>query len=266
VSLPSCCPGGFTSYVLNTNSDATGVGISLDVEKGGHAYALEEPLRSRFTLHFANMLAINLGTQPINRSDIYSDDEPLIPPPFSESVRPFDAVILDGHYLRTYKTAHSETPWDRDRLLVSQFIIALQAVAIGGTLVVKMSHAEVVPVAKLLYMLDVLSQTVRLWKPESMHATRGTFYVVAKGVGFGEHGEHLDYCIDGLRGVWQELYSGGEEGKGRFMADTDLDFVVTNEDLVDSYLPRLIKLCNPVWWRQGNALQRWFARKDVGRV
>ncbi|EIN04010.1 hypothetical protein PUNSTDRAFT_77041, partial [Punctularia strigosozonata HHB-11173 SS5] len=251
----SCCPGGFTSYILNHHPRATGVGVSLEEAKGGHPYLLEHRLRSRFTLHSADILSFNLGTQ--------SPDGEVDHPPIAEYKRHFGLVLVDGHYLRAQRAAHPDTPWDRHRVLISQLILALQTVKIGGTLIVKMSHPEAVPVAKLIRMLDLLSQTVRLWKPWSLHSTRGSFYVVAQGVGLGERGDRLQHYASQLKEVWQKLYSGGKQGRGRFMVDSDFDFVITNEDVVETYLHRLVKLATPVWRRQAVALQQWFIKHNI---
>ncbi|KAJ7855989.1 hypothetical protein B0H14DRAFT_3644934 [Mycena olivaceomarginata] len=56
-----CCPGGFTSYILSKNPHASGVGISLPVERGGHACLLEEPHLRRFELHWADLTQYQLG-------------------------------------------------------------------------------------------------------------------------------------------------------------------------------------------------------------
>src|SRR5262245_32273298 len=60
-----CCPGGFSSYILNKNVHSTGVGISLDVESGGHAFLLEENLRPRLELKLTDLTRYQLGPAPV---------------------------------------------------------------------------------------------------------------------------------------------------------------------------------------------------------
>lgn len=248
-----CCPGGFTSYILDRNSSATGYGISLDVEKGGHPFHLEKYHRARFQLLFADLTYFQLGPSV--------DSNPMLKPlPFRLKPRSFHLVVLDGHQLRTHKGARG---WDIDRLLISQLILALEAVRDGGTIVIKLSRLGHDRTAKVLCMLDMVCGSLSTCKPESMHAIRGTFYAIAKEVGQGADAARLPAIIEGLRELWFELTFGGENGGGRFMLESDLDFVISKEELIDHYLDRLIELGRGVWMTQARALHRFLQRKGI---
>ncbi|KAF7337909.1 hypothetical protein MVEN_02014100 [Mycena venus] len=208
-----CYPGGFTSYILSKNSSAQGLGISSEIENGGHRFLLEDRHRSS---------------------------------------KRFDIVLLDGHQLRRQPSAR---PGDWDRLLVSQIIIGLQAIKKGGTLVIKLADAEQINTAKLLHMFDVLSTSLETFKPRYMHANRGTFYVIVKGMGEGRGATRLSTLVNSFKELWVDLTIGGADGAGRVLNDEDLDFIVSTMEVRQAKnLDRLIDLSRRVWEVQARAL------------
>ncbi|KAJ7598635.1 hypothetical protein C8J56DRAFT_769900 [Mycena floridula] len=243
-----CNPGGFTSYILNKNQAATGLGISLPVERGGHVFTLEMRLRTRFNLFEADLNQYQLG--PVEAKGLTD-----LPSAISTG-RTIDLAILDGHHLRKNLQAD---PWDIDVLLVSQIIIALQSVRLGGTMVIKLSRIDRVRTIKLMFMLDALSATLFTVKPVTMHNKRGSFYAVAQAVGFGLQGHEIGFFVAEFKKVWWELKFGGKDGKGRFMALSDLDFIITSDTLrcdKVQYLDRVIELGRDVWRIQTVALEK----------
>lgn len=176
--------------------------------------------------------------------------------------------MLDGHALRTYghdgiimtpdelKAAHGVY---RDRLLVSQLIIALEAVSPGGTILIRLSHIECFPAAQLLYMLDALADSIVVHKPHVMHAMRGTFYVIAKGVNGSARAALRERYLDGLKKLWGKL----GEGRGRMMVPGDIDFIATADTILEEYLDRLIELGRGVWLTQIRGLSHLFKKKGI---
>jgi hypothetical protein len=148
-------------------------------------------------------------------------------------------------------------------LLISQLIICLEAISMSGTIIMKLSKPERVVTAKLLYMLDVLSLSLATWKPVFIHATRPTFYVVAKGVGYGRQGYQLPYLLHGLRVLWMELTYGGVTGTGRGMVPKDLDFIVNKRGLKTFFGDRLQQLGQHVWFVQEESLRGWYKAEGV---
>jgi hypothetical protein len=142
-------------------------------------------------------------------------------------------------------------------------VIGLQAVKTGGTIVVKLSKPDAVRTAKLLYMLDMVSDSLLTCKPLSMHANRGTFYAIAKGVGLGTNAVQMPTIVEGLKRLWVELTFSGDNGCGRFSNQTDLDFIISTEELVDHYLARLIELGREVWIIQARKLRDLLRKKGV---
>lgn len=241
-----CCPGGFSSYILSKNVRSTGVGISLAVESGGHGFLLEENLQPRLELNIADLTYYQLGPTIIA-------DPKLQHLPFAPDTRPFDLVLLDGHPLRT-SISKGGAAHDRltSRLLISQLIIGLQATTISGTIIMKLAKPERPVTAKLLYMFDKLSLSVTTWKPVFMHATRDTFYMVAKGFGLGKQLHRLREWLAGLKELWLSLtYDGLEK-----ICPADLDFIATQMEL-DAFAYRLQQLSQHIWQVQLSSLSGW---------
>jgi len=250
-----CCPGGFSSYILSKNPNSMGTGMSLAVESGGHGFLLEEHLRARLQLMLADITYYQLGLITIN-------DPQLQPFPFHPDSQKFDLVLLNGHPLRTCKGSKAQN-FIGDRLLISQLIICLQTVSVSGTIIMKLSKPERVLTAKLLYLLDVVSLSLSSWKPVFIHATRPTFYVVAKGVGYGRQGYRLSEFLYGLKRLWMELTYGGARGSGRGLKVEDLDFIVSNLELDRSFGSRLRQLGHHVWLVQEESLRGWYQQSGV---
>lgn len=258
-----CAPGGFSTHILCGNPDARGVGISLSEYQGGHPLLLSPVYAPRYQYIEQDLLEYDLSST----SDSVSN-HPRLPDTFSNR---FQLVLLDGHPLRTYRACEDATdaPIAASAcggiLLVSQLIIALASVQAGGTLVVKLTHIECSPAAPLLYLLDAISDTLVVHKPHTMHASRASFYAVAKGVGAEERAALKDRYLAGLQDLWRELRTGGFDGGPRRLTEGDFDFVVTPEKILDTegYLQRLVELGRPVWATQAQGLRDFLAKNGV---
>ncbi|TFK82852.1 hypothetical protein K466DRAFT_499555 [Polyporus arcularius HHB13444] len=266
-----CAPGGFSSYILQKVRSASGVGISLPEGMGGHPFLLENHLRSRYTHLQEDILRYDWS--PVSPSGVSDRPRRRLR---DTLIGHFPIVILDGHALRTYqdpsittldaeadllKAAHGSY---RDRLLIAQLIIALESVAPGGTIVTRLSHIECFPAAQLLYLLDSISDEVVLHKPQTMHTTRGTSYVIAKRVFCSKHASKREQYLLGLQALWSQLQQGGpHEGVGRMLVDGDLDFIVSAEAILESYVDRLVELGRQTWWTQAEGLRRLFNKRGI---
>ncbi|KAJ7163273.1 hypothetical protein C8R46DRAFT_1177454 [Mycena filopes] len=250
-----CCPGGFSSYILSKNAYATGVGISLPVESGGHACLLEEDNLARFELHWADLTLYQLGPA-------FIEDQQLQNLPFAAG---FDLVLIDGHPLRSAKgTQNDELYLHGDRLLISQVIVGLHSAAFGGTVILKQSKPERLITSQLIFLLDGLCADVRTWKPVCMHGTRATFYICAKGFRLGSQALRWQQILSGLMNLWVQLSYGGPHGKGRKLLPTDLDFIVDDKTLKTVYAPRLRQLSEHIWTTQSQCLKGWKKAKAGG--
>jgi FtsJ-like methyltransferase len=250
----SCCPGGFSDYVLRQNPEARGVGLSLGQENGGHGLAIPFPQRARFEIHWADLTYLAICAPQGGRYRLPPGSLALSKMPFTP--RGFRLVILDGQHRRPQESS-STHPWDIDRLLIAQLIIGLESLERGGTLVAKLSHLESATTARLVYMLDTLSKRIVLFKPY-VHGTRNSFYAVAIGVGRGQQCEKSARYLKNLKKVWWHMTYDGPSNEGRWLKEEDLDFITKFETLHGPYLKRLVKLGKGVWRAQGNALRRTY--------
>ncbi|KAJ7714201.1 hypothetical protein B0H16DRAFT_1619145 [Mycena metata] len=250
-----CCPGGFSSYILNKNPYASGVGISLPVESGGHACLLEDENLSRFELHWADLTRYQLGPA-------FIDDPQLQNFPFAPS---FDLVLIDGHPLRSANGLSNNNLYlHGDRLLISQVIVGLVSAAFGSTIILKQSKPERLITSQLIFLLDGLCADVRTWKPVCMHGTRSTFYIAGKGFRLGSQALRWEQILSGLMHLWVQLSYAGPDGKGRKLLATDLDFIVNNETLKTVYAPRLRQLSEHIWTTQSQCLKGWKKAQAAG--
>jgi hypothetical protein len=245
----SCCPGGFSSYILSKNPQASGVGMSLEVERGGHAFLLEEELGDRLELLWGDVIQYQLGPYPIDDPNL--KPLPLVTPRYGA----FDLVLLDGHPLRTGKHDNVEFFMQGDQLLLSQLIIGLSSISLsGGTIIIKLSKPERVVTSQLMYLFDILSLSVQTWKPVCMHATQDTFYLVAKGFGLGFQSFRLPQMLHQLMCLWVEI-AHGNQGMGRRLQDGDLDFIVDPAVLRREYAARHSNLSQHIWMVQAQSIQ-----------
>ncbi|KZV63924.1 hypothetical protein PENSPDRAFT_656911 [Peniophora sp. CONT] len=244
-----CCPGGFSSYILNANPNARGTGLSLPVSQGGHSYLLEPNFRSRFKLIWGDINAYQLAPPYV------VSDPRLVPLPLTPASHPdgFNLVLLDGHPLRR---EGSDVHSIGDRLLISQLIIGLTVITRGGTIVTKLSRPERTITAQLLWLFDALCKDLRTWKPVCIHAPQGTFYAIAHGVGYGDLAARHPQILNGLQSLWIELRY-ADQGRGRRLREGDLDFVIPEAALELTYVDRLKQLSAHLWDVQEKAWAGW---------
>lgn len=172
-------PGGFSNAIQRRHNAAQISGLSLPLSLGGHPLLLERSnpaLRVRFA--DITMLSSEMGVSaiPPDHPDVanFSQDRPYI----GES---FDLVICDGQVLRTHPRQPYRTELEACRLTMSQLVLALQRIKIGGTLVMLLHKLDYWDSVQLLYMFSRFSD-MQLFKSENHHAIRSSFYLVATNV------------------------------------------------------------------------------------
>ncbi|KAF9539891.1 hypothetical protein CPC08DRAFT_770899 [Agrocybe pediades] len=251
-----CSSGGFSSYILSKNWRSTGCGVSLPIEEGGHEFLMSNPSeRYRYTLFSGNITKYALAPAALNDPRF----SPL--PDAIDYPNKFNIVLLDAYQLRT-QTERLRS--ERDRLLISQLIIALKSVQPGGTIIMKLAIPHRILPAKIVYMFKMISGEVQRWKPRTMHENRGKFYLVARDVGGSEEtGLNQATFLRALRRVWTELTFGSKNGYGRILKTKDLDFVVTNRELAGDHIKWLVEFGNPLWEVQEACLREHFEKKGI---
>ncbi|KIO30245.1 hypothetical protein M407DRAFT_225084 [Tulasnella calospora MUT 4182] len=238
-----CAPGGYSKCALETNPRATGTGLCLPFHDGGHLFMLPTYMRTRYTVHYADMTKYSL------RKGETTDLAPPLPfPPAS-----FDLIIADGHPLHT-REFNERVP---HVLLVTQLIITLEAIKEGGTIFIKLSKPASFTTASVLYLLDSICSSLETIKPRTVHGNRGTFYAIARGV---QRGEAMEGYVDILYKMRQDFLNGA----------LDLDNVLSHYEQIitlarlrEIYIPRLIELGTPVWEVQREHLERFIRDKAL---
>lgn len=117
--------------------------------------------------------------------------------------------------------------------------------------------------AKMAFMFKILSQDVQRWKPQNMHANRGTFYLVVRGFGRGEQYYRVPNILQQFRQLWTELTFGGDEKRGRFLKQEDLDFAVTSDEIINNHIHWLVEFGKQLWTVQERRLRQMYQKKGV---
>ncbi|KAH7345709.1 hypothetical protein B0J17DRAFT_624823 [Rhizoctonia solani] len=202
-----CCPGGFSTYVLNKLPNVVGDGVSLPVELGGHSLAIPQALQSRFTVHWGDMTRFNHAVEHSGSGRLTG----LVTFPISPNT--YDLVIADGHRPPLFlKQLGHEQRYARDFLLVSQLLAAVRAVKVGGSILIKLSLSlanETLDgfMHRVVISLGGLSSRILpvALKPKSIYATAGSFYILVRGVeAVPRRGFELK-----LETLWISLLEGG---------------------------------------------------------
>ncbi|KAG9081921.1 hypothetical protein FRC07_014373 [Ceratobasidium sp. 392] len=239
-----CCPGGYSTYVMRMCPQATGMGISLPVEEGGHGIAIPTDMLPRIDLVMKDLMAYDL---PANQL------------PFEPHT--FDFVICDGHYLRL-NPDNMRRPWNWTRLLVSQTLLGLRAVTLGGTMFIKLSHVERPLTARILLALCRISNHVRTVKSKVLHASRGSFYVLAQGI--RTTSQEYKELVSGLERLWHILNFEGWQGCGREISWAEQDHVTPwTEAMSPRGVMCIVRLGTKMWQIQRDGLRELLKWKGV---
>ncbi|KAF8601685.1 hypothetical protein BDV93DRAFT_495511 [Ceratobasidium sp. AG-I] len=247
-----CCPGGYSTHILQTCPEATGIGISLPVKDGGHGLAIPAELLSRIDVHFADVTSFDLAPALPKPSPLTS---------WAFGFSSFDLVVCDGHSLRL-NPDNVARPWNHTRLLITQILLGLRTVSDSGTMFVKLSHLEQPIAARLLLALCRVSNNVRTLKPTTLHANRSTFYVVAKGIRTSS--PEFQGLVAGLEKLWYIMSFEGETGHGRDITWEEHECITPWEDVMSPKgLSKTARFGNRIWQIQRDALRRSLERQGV---
>ncbi|KAG8746252.1 hypothetical protein FRC10_005501 [Ceratobasidium sp. 414] len=251
-----CSPGGYSTYVLKTCPNATGMGISLPVKDGGHGVAIPSDLSPRIDLVMQDLMAYDLAPDLPKPA---TNPTPLSALPFIPNT--FDFVMCDAHYLRVCPD-NVRRPWNWTRLLVSQLLLGLRAVSEGGAMFVKLSHVERPLTARILTALCRTANHVRTVKSRVLHVNRGTFYVLAQGV--RTLSPEYRELVTGLEQLWHIMTFQGNGGYGREITWVEQDHVIPWTEVMS---PRgvlcIVRLGTKMWQIQRDALRGWLEWKGV---
>ncbi|KAI4282116.1 MAG: hypothetical protein L6R38_003162 [Xanthoria sp. 2 TBL-2021] len=246
-------PGAYTAAMLKQYPDASVCGITLPVRSGGHKMIIPfGPQDPRVDVKFLDitMLIREFLIEPLRVPNDHPDAANFImSSPFQG--KEFELVLCDGQALRTHERAkYREIMREARRLLAAQLIFGMTRIKQGGTFVVLLHKAEAWDTMCLLKNFCSFAK-VALFKPESGHRQRSTFYLVAKDVLSASTEARM--FIDDWKRAWTEATFGGEEGTG---ADPAMPKDAEVDALLHDFGPGLIHLAQGIWSIQANALDR----------
>jgi hypothetical protein len=255
----SCLPGGYSTYILRTCPHATGMGISLPPEAGGHGSAIPSDVAPRFDLRLADLTLFDLAPA-VPKPEPPPPDNALAPIPFTPNE--FDLVVCDAHHLRLQPDNNARRTWSWTRLLVSQILLALRAVYAGGTILLKLSRIECALTARILLAFSRIAGRVETVKSKVVHKTRGTFYLLARGVRVDT--SEYRKLIHGLVKLWCVMTFDGEKGHGRDITWEEQDLITPwKEVLSPNGVNQIAQLGQEIWKIQHNALHKFLQSKGI---
>ncbi|CCO31031.1 hypothetical protein BN14_05065 [Rhizoctonia solani AG-1 IB] len=251
-----CCPGGYSTLVMNICPNATGMGISLPVPDGGHGLAIPGPLLPRFDLQLADLTMFDLAP---DFSDTPPSSSSLQPIPFDRNT--FDLVICDAHY-RQRQPANDPRPWSGTRLYISQLLLALHAIHPGGRIFLTLWRVESPLTAQILLALDRISTSTHTLKSRSIHEQRPMFYVLAAGI--QTNSSEYTTLVYSLKKLWWTMTFGDVGGQGRDATWTEKEMITPWDDVMtEAGLALISRLGTPVWDIQSNGLLRFLQSQGI---
>lgn len=250
-------PGGYSASVLRYSPQAHISAITLPSHLDGFRvmvdYGYKDP-RVKVLFADVTMFAAEYGVSDIPKD--HPDFEKLVSRrPFAGET--FDLVFCDGQVLRA-QTPHVAKYREENkatRLTCSQLILGLQRLKPGGTFIILLHKPEMWNTVKLLSLLDTISE-IQLLKPTVAHKTRSSFYLVAKNVQ-SQNPEALRAIAD-WKSTWKKLTfppSLEEKEQEQQQPDQTQMEIRKAHDLLTSFGERLLKLGEPVWLIQRDALK-----------
>lgn len=239
-----CCPGGFATYVLSKWPNATGLGISLPREYGGHSLAVPATLRGRLEVCFEDLTMFNFIPSSI---DGVWDPTLFSPSLIAPGDHSFDFVIADGHLDGRMLTDNPRAGWCRDRLIISQLLIALRGIKPTGSLLIKQSLLVSPELTKriVLALQQLTDVPVQAIKPMSIYADKPTFYILARSL----DSNGCDILARKLEGLWYFMTFFGTSGFGRRMNSNEINIIATTRQVnaARDFLHSLLAPINEVY-------------------
>lgn len=241
-------PGGFVSFVLNTQRVGSVRAFSLPVDLGGHEVLVESEILD-ITFTDITMLAADMGVDGAEISSEHPDADDFRTEKLLPEDDKFDLVVCDGHVLRTHKRSSWREAREARRLTLTQLSLGLEHLRPGGTMVILLHKLESWVSLQLLQQLHQFSK-VQLFKSSKYHATRSSFYAVATEVQSG-----LPLAVQ-MVARWKQqwrvsTFGTAEEYRAAF-EETESDAVAALESFGETY----VAIGRHVWATQATALSK----------
>ncbi|QSZ30403.1 hypothetical protein DSL72_004926 [Monilinia vaccinii-corymbosi] len=241
-------PGGYTAAALGHRSAFQAYGITLAPESGGHSVIIDKNRLQGLRFHDITMFKefCPSGKEiPEGFKSRFSDIKPF------KSIK-FHLAFADGKTLRTHdrlkETYDADLNKETVRLQTSQLILAMNRMHNGGTLVMLLHKVDTWHSAFLLYTFSKFAK-VEIFKPMKKHATRSSFYMIAKDIKVNDAVALA--AIESWKEDWYRATFGGPDKTGLPKEEPTSEMV---QELLTEFGPRLIKLGHKAWTVQANAL------------
>ena len=166
-------PGGFTQYIKTRLPNATGVGYTLFIEWNAAISKLS---------HFRG-----------ENRDIKENYRQIVDELQSSRPAGWTLVVADGA-----NNVPVETETKNWKLILSEVVIALRVIAIGGTLVLKVFTTLTQPMVDLVYLISCFFETIVFFKPIASHLVNKERYLVCLNcvTKIERISEYLEYILD----------------------------------------------------------------------
>ncbi|KAH0032293.1 NAD(P)-binding protein, partial [Aureobasidium melanogenum] len=252
-------PGGFVKCVLNLNPDAQVDAFSLPQEQGGHRVLLRNwATDERISIRWIDitMFAEEMGhlEDEYNRTDWKSSAQK-----WPYRTERYDLIVCDGQVLRTHQGQELKESVEPVRLTCAQLYLGLKRIRPGGTLVVLLHRINTPRNFRIIHLFHKFSQ-VQLYKPDTSHKMKSSFYLVAKNVRPDERA--YAEAMAHFKQLWDHAtYGIDNESQAEFSTEWELSKKSLQPE-IDEFGATFIELARPIWKIQEEALAKaTFLRK-----
>ncbi len=246
-------PGGFIATALKYHPAATVCGISLPTVIGGHPLLVPHGKRdSRVTMEFLDIT--KLGHEFGLEMEYCVTPNLSIYRPWCGSS--FDLVFCDGQVVRSQTNTEENRHGLQPILLCcSQLILAMQRMTEGGTLIMLLHKMEKWHNIQMLHTFSRFAN-IRLYKPPKIHATRGSFYMIATHV--RPSSEAAQQAVERWKATWRAATFGVPEELDTEYASAAAvtEREVAAREVLDEFGCQFIQLAEPIWAVQKDALSK----------
>ena len=251
-------PGGFVRIALDQNPSARVYALSLPKDLGGHPFLVNHGKRDpRVRVQFVDITRLGLE-YGLAVDELDADMTSERPYPDLQC----DLVFCDGQVLRTNES-HRNSNLERHaatRLTYSQLILAMKRLKPGGTLIMLLHKADAWNTFELLVTFAEFSE-LQVFKPSRCHATRSSFYLVARDVRSECTAARL--AVEKWKRGWRYTTIDSDS------LATSIEPTVQDREAMEKILETLgeefVHLLAPIWDIQRDAIEKapWFSTSNT---
>lgn len=246
-------PGTYLSKALERNPSAHAVAFTLPPSQGGLVPIVSESETVKIHHLDITMLAADMGINPDEIPTSHPDAASFLHTRYLEDGRGFDLALCDGAIRRTHERAdYRDHHREARRLLLTQLALGLEHLRTGGTMIVLLHKVERLNTIRLLRDFMKFANVV-LFKPNSGHTKRSSFYMVASAIRSEDY-EAVQAVAEWKR-EWKVATLGTDEEWREDCSQIASFGELGVEGLLEEFGPTLLKLGQKVWKIQADALK-----------